>query len=358
MNDYKPLSVGIKSIEMRLASVKESIQRTRFVFIVTTIASTAIIFTLWNASYSRDRTMAFGQRFRPQVLSNVNDPCEILELASQTEPQPSLTPNDKRELPHEHGKRVLLEEWYKSRSIQVDLLGIHLSVSDLPVIGSFTLVIITIWFFYAQRRENRALVTLLQDVHKEHRNDLEVRKLVFHEIKNSLLFIKTEEGDEPLRGLHSERKISQSSPSTSSKKGQGTTVDPEDSIETPKEKKTLTTRILDILSYLSFWTIVAIIVRDVIALFMYSPTSGMDLRLGQILLLETRCKLKNGFDFFTAGHSIILLVLFESVAILCGIYTWHLCKRCRAFSRANKETLQQFGRVLMQDINKVNKKLP
>ena len=96
----------------------------------------------------------------------------------------------------------------------------------------------------------------------------------------------------------------------------------------------------------------AVIVRDFVALTMYSPTSGLNLRLGQILWYEMKCNLGGksvlSFDSLTAGYSFFLMLLFESVAVSCLIYTLYLCRKGAAFSKANKLTLQEFGRALKQ----------
>src|SRR5215216_4792500 len=51
--------VNLKTVELRLTSVREAIQRSRYVFLVMTIASSAILFTLWNDRFSRDKDLAF-----------------------------------------------------------------------------------------------------------------------------------------------------------------------------------------------------------------------------------------------------------------------------------------------------------
>src|SRR5437868_4751049 len=136
-------NISLKTIELRLTSVREAVQRTRFVFIVMTIASSAILFTLWNDRFSRDKDLAFDAPSYSGTIINEHSPEPI----------------------HVYGRKELVAEWYKNRIIQIGLLGIRLSVSDLSLIGSFTLVVITIWFYYSQKRENNALVTLLRDAH-------------------------------------------------------------------------------------------------------------------------------------------------------------------------------------------------
>src|ERR1051325_375698 len=180
-DDQADDKINLKTVELRLTSVREALQRSRFVFLVMTIASSAILFTLWNDRFSRDKDLAF------------NSPSYSDSVIASDRPEPI----------HVFGRQQLVTEWYKNRIIQIGLLGIRLSVSDLSLIGSFTLVVITIWFYYSQRRENQALVTLLRDVHGGYigKNGLAIREMVYQGIKHSLVFIRTEVSDEPLTGL-------------------------------------------------------------------------------------------------------------------------------------------------------------
>jgi hypothetical protein len=357
-----------KTIELRLTAVKEAMHRIRSVFIVMTIASAAILFTLFNASFSRERTVAFPSlQAVPKDLSLIPSYCEKLDATvMKATPQPSpgsaATPesaaassdNQKNGPGANFGKEELLKEWYHSRSIQVGLLGIHVAVSDLPVIGSMSLVIVTIWFFYAQRRANRTLVSLLRSVDREHRDDFHLRNMIFHEVRNNLLFVKTEESDRPLVGLKGDdtlKGIAKDEPDivlkddgVQEKKKSGFMV----RALTYLRKLTFTGLILKVLIYLPFLTIVAVMIRDFIALAMYSPTSGKDLSLGKILWYEMRCNLETNpnLGYITAGKSFFMMLGFETFAALCAIYTLYLCLRSSAFSNANRSTLRDFGRPL------------
>ena len=96
--------INLKTVDLRLSSVREALQRSRFVFLVMTIASSAILFTLWNDRFSRDKDLAFTS---PSYSDTVID---------QTHPAPI----------HVYGRQQLVAEWYKNRIIQIGLLGIRL----------------------------------------------------------------------------------------------------------------------------------------------------------------------------------------------------------------------------------------
>lgn len=317
-DDHNGTEVNLKSIELRLTSVREALQRSRFVFLVMTIASSAILFTLWNDRFSRDKDLAFAS------------PSYSTSEITQDRPVPM----------HVFGRQQLVTEWYKNRIIQIGLLGIRLSVSDLSLIGSFTLVVITIWFYFSQRRENQALVTLLRDVHKGYggKNGLAVRELVYQGIKHSLVFIRTEVSDEPFSGLED------SPPTNTSTDGKQNSPNAD---HVTIERKILTDRVFRFLAYLPFWAIVAILIRDASALFMKSPTSGTDARLGMILIGQ----LKWGSvpEFWNSFYPIFLIIVFDSFAICCAIYTRILCNRSRGFAEGSQKTLKQFEESLKKD---------
>ena len=324
MNDPLPYSnssenVNLRTIDLRLTSVKEAMQRTRFVFIVMTIASSAILFTLWNNRFSRDKDYAFASDSytKTEVVSNRPEPI------------------------HVYGRKELVSEWYKNRIIQIGLLGIRLSVSDLSLIGSLTLVVITIWFFYSQRRENEALVTLLRDVHTANKGKagLAIRELVYQGIKDSLVFIRTGESDDPLVGLE-EKPKEVSAPERPTKNSQADQPAIDD-------HNTFSDRVLRFLSFLPFWTIMAIMVHDLSALLMHSPPSGSPKILGRILLEQL--KWTSPREFLMSAYPIFLVFVFESVALGCAIYTKRLCSRSRAFGDGSRKALKDFEVALNQD---------
>jgi hypothetical protein len=315
--------VSLKTIELRLASVKEAMQRTRFVFIVITIASSAILFTLWNDRFSRDKSLAFSS------------------------PSYAETPlNHERPVPlHVWGRRELVSEWYKNRIIQIGLLGIRLSVGDLSLIGSFGLVVITIWFYYSHKRENKALVTLLRDVHQGYKGEegLAVRNMVYQEIRHNLVFIKTEESDAALDSLEETPAARGPAQNLREETGGGGQGETEGRTE---EVRTFTDRVLRFLSFLPFWTILAIIVRDISALLMASPTANSEKMLVSIIWSQVKCTGYGFSECLNSLHPLILVVIFAIFSLGCAVYTRILCKRSRAFAEGSKKALKQFEQTL------------
>lgn len=177
-------------IEVRLDNVKDVTKRSRLAFLITTIASCAIIMTIWNVYFSTSRNVAL-----------VHTSMENQKVLTEA-PNSSTLP-----LP-EHNRRELIKEWIKNVNVSINLLGIDIHINDFPLIGSLSLFVISFWLFFTIRRENRAIVSLLRDV----KNDLEfteenkqkgndrwdIANLAYHGVANSLIFFTTQTNDSPL----------------------------------------------------------------------------------------------------------------------------------------------------------------
>src|SRR5205085_1874674 len=114
-----------------------------------------------------------------------------------------------------------------------------------------------------------------------------------------------------------------------------------------KGKGAFTDRVLRFLSFLPFWAILAIIARDVSALFMKSPTSGTSDWLGLILLRQVEWG--SVFGLWNSAYPIFLIIVFDSFAIACAIYTRRLCNRSRRFGQGSQKALKKFEDALNRD---------
>lgn len=113
---------------------------------------------------------------------------------------------------YEENKRALSKEWIENQNVRINLLGISVNVDQFSLIGSFTLMIISIWMLFSSRRENRAIVTLLRDVKKEvgkpdgekdTSDEWDIANLTLHGIAHRLIFAQIGRNDLPM----SEREI-------------------------------------------------------------------------------------------------------------------------------------------------------
>ena len=56
-----------------------------------------------------------------------------------------------------------LQDWAASRNATIELLGIHVSVDDAPVLGTTSLFVFSLWLLLVTRRENHTVGSLLRD---------------------------------------------------------------------------------------------------------------------------------------------------------------------------------------------------
>jgi hypothetical protein len=78
-----------------------------------------------------------------------------------------LNENLNRQLKQDNVPDVLMNQaardWAASRTIQISLLGIRVSVDDAPVLGTAVLTVLSLWLVLATRRENHTIGFLLWD---------------------------------------------------------------------------------------------------------------------------------------------------------------------------------------------------
>lgn len=94
-----------------------------------------------------------------------------------------------------------LKDWASSRTVQVSLLGVRVSVDDAAVLGSAVLFVMSLWLFLVARRENHTIGLLLRHTDTPHPtsdsqasgaagvNTKEQRWLIFHTVLANSLFV-------------------------------------------------------------------------------------------------------------------------------------------------------------------------
>jgi hypothetical protein len=276
-------AIELKTIEMRINGVKDATYRSRFIFIIMTIAASAIFICQWNLILSWERGVAFEKDNPDTVIAG--------------------------------NQKTARDEWIKNMTISVGLLGIRISTTDLSIIGSASLTIIMVWFFFSQRRENRAIVGLLRHCNKgfvDKRLSKDICSLAYEGIVQSIIFIDMGGGDKPISGI----------------------VSNDDNAQSTFFIRT----ILKGLIYLPPVTILITIISDIYSLFIPSHLRGVGIELWRIL--------------FNGEHnwSIVKIAVFDIFALLCCIYTWFLCRNIREFSKANAKTIKDFKAKLLPEI--------
>jgi len=161
-------------IQIRLEAAKEALKRSRFAFFASTVVSLAIIITVYNATFSYYR---------------------MFPIKGQWEEESKLSPEARVT---QQMQKTLMDEWVRSTTITISLLGIRIGVSDLAALGTLGLLIISIWFFPTVRRENRVIGSLLKATKKE---PLQIRNMIFSGIVSYLVFADIGKGRYPIDRL-------------------------------------------------------------------------------------------------------------------------------------------------------------
>jgi len=167
-------------LSVRLDGIKECSRRTRVSFLVAIIVSMAIVISLYNSYLSWTRML-------------------ILDLADIAQKQESLPKDQQADMPKDYITKELqnrlVENWVKTNNVSAPVLGITVGSSDAAVLGSLSLVICSIWFFFCARRENHAVWGLLRDTNE---GTLEERQTVLHGIMSHQVFTDTSRSDAAL----------------------------------------------------------------------------------------------------------------------------------------------------------------
>lgn len=283
-------AVELKTIELRLNAVKEATHRSRAVFLVMTVVCAMILFGLWNAIVSWERELA---KEKISTQDKVKD-----------------------------NQKTATDEWIKNLYVSVSLLGIKVSTNDLAVTGSLSLVIITVWFFFVQRRENRAIVSLLQYCAEEDEKKAlsnGVFKLVYEGIAQNIVFIDMGGGDKEVEGLKPQNNA--------------------------PESNQFTRWILTSLTFLPPFTIATIIASDLFSLKMDSYLRDDFMSVWDLLW-------KEGNPLKSYPTEIAKILFYEVIALLCFFYTIDLCRKCRRFSAATSRTIKLFKKELIDERDK------
>ena len=240
-----------KTIGIRLESVASATSRTRKIFLIMTIFCAAINIALWNGYLSWVRGIAMPaitntldkcatdstcycdskilKFFIVAAKNNINKQIasakatiseDFTKVASKkdnkkpsAESKQTVTPTPE----YTENRKALVNEWIKSQTISFTPLGINITTFDLAVLGSLSLVIVMIWYFFAIRRENRTIVPFLKEVSDEVRK-IKIRKnrledqeskdlanLVFLGIVNNTVFINIADNDNPSKLTKNEK---------------------------------------------------------------------------------------------------------------------------------------------------------
>jgi hypothetical protein len=254
---------------IRIIAAEDAQRRSRYAFIIVTIIAAAIAIAEFNSTWSW-YTQFSSQDIFPQQPTRIE------------------------------AQKALVQQWIRSNRMTVSLLGVDIGMSDAALLGSISLSIISLWFFFCIRRENHLIGKLLIDAKNE---SVTVKKTIFHGITGYLVFTTMSNDDDPISNLDQV---------------------PVDS------RRFFLRRSVRILIYLPVITIGFIVFTDLMSLWMPSPIRD-DTIPGKSLV-----------EMIKEPRWLIQLALMEGAALVFGTATYSLCKNILKFEEATAQILRQF----------------
>jgi hypothetical protein len=128
-----------ESIAARLDGAREAQKQTRFTLAMMAIISMMMLILSYNAYLSFDSDWILART--KQGIAPVDSASTAADI-----------------LTHQ-----ALQDWAASRNVTIELLGIHVSVDDAPVLGTTSLFVFSLWLLLVTRRENHTVGSLLRD---------------------------------------------------------------------------------------------------------------------------------------------------------------------------------------------------
>lgn len=263
--------MNFEALRYRLEIIERSVERSRAAFITSTIAALALMIGAWNAYLSAYRGFPLWMRSFSST--------EVTKAA----------------------QKELLKQWVESTWVSFTPLGIRIGIGDAAVIGGLGLYVISVWLFFAARRENRTIAHLFYDVQRNDNPD--IHRLVHHGVTSAMLFLSVADDDLPMSTV--------------------------ESVEDNRGgRSVLLRKSVNVLLYLPAIAIFFILALDVASLFVLKAAfreSHQPLLLGRELDLGERTQ----FGVMTF------------VEIVVALATTYVCQRIIAFERATTDLIRQ-----------------
>lgn len=154
--------------EMMIEMARDAAKRARWIFTAVLVLSLIQLFAVFNLALSSNREFVQGLVVAP---TNPAAPEALKEL--------------------QHG---VLRNWLDTQKIDLGLLGMEFDAADVSSVGPVAFAVALTWLFYAMRRENHLMGTLLKIARDEPQ---EIRAHVFHALNSSQVFATLSHHDGP-----------------------------------------------------------------------------------------------------------------------------------------------------------------
>lgn len=129
------------SIKARLEGARAAQSQARVAIIALAVISLMMLTASYNAYLSYDSEWVRNEALAAHARPMAPDAKKTFDLLRDEE----------------------LKGWASGQQVQISLLGVHVSVDDAPVVGTFALAIVSLWLLLLMRRENYTIGFLLRD---------------------------------------------------------------------------------------------------------------------------------------------------------------------------------------------------
>jgi hypothetical protein len=262
--------------ESRIESAKESITRSRVAFLINVLAAFTLMLGDWNAYFS------WYTEFLDEKCTAPN--CANLAVAQEQ----------------------IVKAWVDSLIVSISPLGIKFGISDVSIVGTLALLILSIVFVYCTRRENHAIGYLLVDTREKPRD---LREAIYYAVSSHLVFLPVGDSDRPIDRLQ---------------------------YNLGEQKKSVFRYAFDVLIFFPAIACLVIFTVEILSVFVVPAP----LRLGHPILWEiVKTKPTMKIQFFEM----------EAVCLFISVMTLWACNRARRYSNATASVVRAYRDELVGD---------
>jgi hypothetical protein len=199
----------------------------------------------------------------------------------------------------------IVKAWVDSLIVSISPLGIKFGISDVSIVGTLALLILSIVFVYCTRRENHAIGYLLVDTRDKQRD---LREAIYYAISSHLVFLPVGDNDRPIDRLQ---------------------------YDLGQQKKSVFRYAFDVLIFFPAIACLVIFAVEILSVFVVKAP----LRLGHPILWEiVKTKPSMKIQFFEM----------ETICLLISAMTLWVCNRARRFSNATASIVRAYRDELVE----------
>lgn len=167
--------------DMLIGNAKEASQRARWIFTVAIVISLVQLGAAYNFGYSETRDYVEDLVFRQGLPATKQAlPPQAPALSASAAAERGVGQAALKEL-----RTAMVKSWVDEQTFHIGLLGIRMHAADAGLVGSFAFIAVSVWLFYAVRRENVVIANTIDIAGEE---PPRTRAYVFHALVSSQMF--------------------------------------------------------------------------------------------------------------------------------------------------------------------------